>query len=86
MSRLWVSCEEASLLLLKKEENKISQYEKIQLWLHLSVCELCREFQQQNRFINKNLELYFNNHEDNIELSQEQKEKMKDSLQERNVR
>jgi hypothetical protein len=81
MSRLMLSCEQASLLVIKKEENKMSQIEKVQLWFHSSICGLCKEFDGQNNFINTNLEFHFNNGQDgNLELSKSDKEKMKDAL------
>jgi hypothetical protein len=81
MSRLMLSCEQASLLVIKKEENKMSQIEKVQLWFHSSICGLCKEFDGQNNFINTNLEFHFNNGQDgNLELSKADKEKMKDAL------
>lgn len=83
MSRLLLSCEHASLLVLKKEENKISQVEKVQLWFHSSICGLCKEFDEQNDFINNNLEFHFNNQEGNMELSEDQKFKMKEALLEK---
>jgi len=76
-----LSCEQASLLVIKKEENKMSQIEKVQLWFHSSICGLCKEFDGQNNFINTNLEFHFNNGQDgNLELSKSDKEKMKDAL------
>ncbi len=81
MSRLLLSCEQASLLVIKKEENKMSQIEKVQLWFHSSICGLCKEFDEQNEFINKNLEFHFNNVPDeNIEMSKDEKERMKEAL------
>jgi hypothetical protein len=81
MSRLMLSCEQASLLVIKKEEKKMSQIEKVQLWFHSSICGLCKEFDGQNNFINTNLEFHFNNGQDgNLELSKSDKEKMKDAL------
>ena len=52
ISRLLLSCEQASILVIKKEENKLSQTEKFQLWMHSSICGLCKEFDGQNNFIN----------------------------------
>ena len=80
ISRLLLSCEQASLLVLKKEENKISQLEKVQLWLHKSICGLCKEFDNHNEFINNNLEFHFNNQGGNMHLSEEQKLSMKEDL------
>jgi hypothetical protein len=84
MSRLLLSCEQASLLVIKKEENKMSQIEKVQLWVHSSICGLCKEFDGQNNFINHNLEFHYNNGQDeNIELSESDKMKMKEAILEK---
>lgn len=38
----------------KKEEGKLTVKEKIQLRLHLSICDFCTRFQKQVRFITGN--------------------------------
>ena len=80
MSKLILSCEQASLLMIKKEENKMSQTEKVQLWFHNTICGLCKEFEGQNNFINTNLEFHFNDKKDNINLSEGEKRKMKEAI------
>ena len=83
MSKLMLSCEQASLLMVKKEENKMSQIEKAQLWLHSTICGLCKEFEGQNNFINTNLEFHFNTKNDSIKLSEKDKNKMKEAILEK---
>ena len=56
-----LDCEKASLLVLKKEEGKLSALERFQLWLHYKVCEPCPEFENQNEVINVNIKHHFNN-------------------------
>lgn len=82
LTRLLLSCEQASLLILKREENKLSSIEKIQLWVHSSVCSLCKEFEHHNDFINNNLEFHFNNQEGDVHLSEGEKQKMKQAIME----
>ena len=70
-----ISCKKASFLVSKKEENKLSWLEKIKLHGHLSICSICRRFEQQSGFIGKNaknIHVYFH-----AALSHEAKEKIK---------
>lgn len=81
LSGLSLSCEHATLLLIKREENKINRIEKIQLWIHTSICGLCKEFDGQNDFINHHLEIHFHNKQDKgIGLCNEDKKSMKKAL------
>lgn len=47
---IWLSCERATFLMGKKEEGKLTLKEKIQLKLHLRICDFCSRFQKQVRF------------------------------------
>ena len=70
-----ISCKKASFLISKKEENKLSWFEKIKLQGHLTICSVCRRFEQQIGFIGKNAK---NIHENfHSALSAEAKEKIK---------
>ena len=51
MKLLMISCKKATYLLSKKEENKLSWLEKIQLRSHLTICSLCRKFEEQTGII-----------------------------------
>ena len=73
---LLLSCKEATFLLSKKEENKLSWLEKIKLRSHLSICSLCRRFEQQTGFIILNAK---HTHEIAF-LSNESKDKMQSAL------
>lgn len=46
-----ISCKKATYLLSKKEENKLSWLEKIKLRGHLTICSMCRKFDEQTGFI-----------------------------------
>ena len=60
---------------------KINRIEKIQLWIHTSICGLCKEFDGQNDFINHHLEIHFHNKQDKgIGLCNEDKKSMKKAL------
>ena len=51
MKYLMLNCSEATLLMAKKEEGKLSLKERIQLALHVSMCSLCRKFEKQSLLI-----------------------------------
>ncbi|MBS1772429.1 MAG: hypothetical protein JST82_06200 [Bacteroidetes bacterium] len=55
MKRLMLSCEQASFLIVKKEEKNLSVKERMLLWMHLSMCSLCKMFAIQNKFISDRL-------------------------------
>jgi len=46
-----ISCKKATYLSSKKEEGKLSWVEKIQLRSHMTICSLCRLFEQQSQII-----------------------------------
>lgn len=46
-----ISCKKATYLSSKKEEGKLSWIEKIQLRSHMTICSLCRLFEQQSQII-----------------------------------
>lgn len=47
------NCKEATLLVLQKEERKLTFKEKFALKLHLMYCDACKQFIQQSSLINK---------------------------------
>lgn len=76
MNFLNISCKKATYLVSKKEENKLSWLERIQLRGHLVMCSLCRKFEIQSKWFGVHA------HHAHIEatLSPESKEKMQDVL------
>ena len=48
-----LNCKEATLLMAKKEEGKLSFMGKLQLSMHTSMCSFCKKFEQQTRQIAK---------------------------------
>lgn len=67
---IWLSCEQATFLMSKKEEGKLAFKEKIQLRLHLRICDFCTRFQQQVRFFTRHAA---HAHEHNGALLREEK-------------
>ncbi|MGC3947826.1 MAG: hypothetical protein QM762_25520 [Chryseolinea sp.] len=68
-----ISCKEAVELILKKEERKISLFQRISLWRHLAICSLCRIFSKQNNHINESMRKRQGNQ---VTLSEEDKNKI----------
>lgn len=51
--QFFLTCDEATMAILKKEDGSLSLKGRIQLWGHNVVCELCRRFEVQNQFIDQ---------------------------------
>lgn len=50
-----ITCKQAVDYVSKKEEGKLSSWQRMQLWRHVAVCSLCRLFALQNKIIIKSL-------------------------------
>ena len=44
-----ISCKQATDYISRKEEGKITLWQRYQLWRHLATCYLCRIFDKQNK-------------------------------------
>ncbi len=62
----------------KKEEGKLTPVEKIQLKLHLSICDFCTRFEKQTKFFSKN-SIHLHDHK-HAKLSDQKKEEIKSLL------
>lgn len=51
MKYFMATCEEATFLMAKKEEGKLSLTEKMKLSMHTSMCSFCRKFEKQTMWI-----------------------------------
>lgn len=77
MGFLHITCKKATYLISKEEEGKLSWLERWQLRGHLTICSICRKFEQQSGFIGHMARLYTHSHET---LSPESKERMQHAL------
>jgi len=77
MSLLNISCKKATYLVSKKEQGRINLFDRITLRMHLSICSLCRRFEQQTGFIIKHTK---HTHTEE-KLSEEVKERIKEALE-----
>ena len=48
---LIISCKKATLLVEKKEQDKISFKESVQLKIHLWICKACKIYEKQSKVI-----------------------------------
>jgi hypothetical protein len=53
MKYLMIGCREATYLMAKKEEGKLSFAGTIKLSFHTSMCSFCRRFERQSSLIGK---------------------------------
>lgn len=75
-----ISCKDATYLVSKKEEKKLSFLEMIQLKIHLLICIFCRLFEQQTKLIGKNAGHAHEHH--HAHLSDASKQKILQALKE----
>ncbi|CAN5414117.1 hypothetical protein BH23BAC1_BH23BAC1_42620 [soil metagenome] len=75
-----LSCRKATELIEKKLNNNLSKIEKIQLFLHTSMCDACTLYEKQSKFIDEALKKHLNGSAQEINgektLSNEIKEKI----------
>ncbi len=48
-----ISCEEATKIVIKKQIEPLSFWDRMRLWMHLSMCKFCSLFEKQNRMIDE---------------------------------
>ena len=70
-----ITCKKAVDLISKKEEGRLSTLQRFQLWKHLTVCNLCKRFSQQNKMFRKVSEF-----SDDRKLTEEDKKSIIDSV------
>ena len=78
MPFIMITCKKATFLVSKKEENKLSFGERIQLKMHLAICKLCRLFEKQSWLFSKHAQ-HMHEHSDQ-RLSIKKKEEIKTAL------
>lgn len=76
-NRIKISCKEASFIISKKQETKISFTENLKLRLHILYCKTCTLFLKQTNFILLQLKKKNNR---TYKLSSETKDKMQRQL------
>ena len=62
MNKLMLSCVKASELIEKKINAKLTAKEKIQLSLHISMCDACRAWEKQSIELDQTLSNHISDH------------------------
>ncbi|MCD4731312.1 MAG: hypothetical protein K8R74_11970 [Bacteroidales bacterium] len=48
---IMLSCEDATHLVVKKAYEKLSLWDRMRIFMHLSMCKYCSLFEKQNKFL-----------------------------------
>lgn len=56
MNTLMLSCRKATLLMEQRTMAPLNAMDRMQLWMHLRVCDGCRAFEKQNTTIDRMME------------------------------
>ena len=59
LKKIIYDCRHATYLIEKRQDTPLSLKERVQLFIHLRGCSICRLFQQQSRIINRVLQQVF---------------------------
>ncbi|MBL0126423.1 MAG: hypothetical protein IPP83_02965 [Flavobacteriales bacterium] len=57
MNTLMLSCRKATELMERRTMEALGTLDRMQLWMHLRVCDGCRAFQKQNARIDEMMEV-----------------------------
>ncbi len=74
-----LSCKKAAELIDKKSVVKLSRGEKMQLKLHLSICEGCEIYQKQSKIIGNLIARHFGESQES-EVTQKKNEELKERI------
>jgi len=81
--KMMINCEESTFLTSKKQQDKLSTSERLQLFFHLMMCKYCRRFANQINLITKaifRMRQKMEQQSTHIYLTDEQKERIKKAL------
>jgi hypothetical protein len=71
-----ITCKKAVDYISKKEEGKLSLWQRVQLWRHLAICGLCRRFAEQNDTIKAMFQMPGHHHH----LTDDEKKKIAEAV------
>jgi predicted anti-sigma-YlaC factor YlaD len=83
MKKLMISCEKASMLISKSQDQDLTFQEKVNLQMHLAGCKFCRRYKKDVDFLTEKLTSYRQITEEQkkqLRLTPEQKERIKEKL------
>lgn len=78
LKSLMITCKDATLFISKREERKLSLFERLKLLIHLAICEFCKLFEKQNKFLTLQIKQM---HTDAV-LSNSEKEQLQRKIEE----
>ena len=82
MSKLFITCDEATTICTKNQYKEASLWEKIQLNIHLFRCKICGLYSKQNGKLTEVCNKHLNKPECEKVLSDEEKKVLKKKLAE----
>ncbi len=53
MNKIMLSCKDATHLVVKKNHETLNMWDKMKLFMHLSMCRFCSLFEKQNKIIDE---------------------------------
>ncbi|HEY6899250.1 MAG TPA: hypothetical protein VI233_01345 [Puia sp.] len=84
IKKIQYDCKHATYLIEKRQETSLTIKERIQLFIHLLGCSVCRIFQQQSRTITRSLQsLFRHSAEQSHILDDNTKREMQEKINER---
>ncbi len=85
--KIMISCHDATFLISKKQEGKLSVSEQMKLSLHLMYCKNCNRLAKQTKQITESIKKMNRKMKDNsvpIKLTEEQKNRIRKAINNRN--
>jgi hypothetical protein len=77
------NCRKATFLIEKRQSEKLTLMEKMELEFHLKGCEICTIFMKQSSLINKLVKKVFHSGATNLTLDTEFKDQLQKQIKER---
>jgi len=79
-NKLFINCDEATLLCTKNQYNEASFFEKIQLSMHMMRCKICGLYSKQNTKLSELCDSHLHKSECEAKLPEADKEAIKRKL------
>ncbi|MEX2591996.1 MAG: hypothetical protein WD426_04425 [Anditalea sp.] len=86
MDKISLSCKKATSLIEKKNLFPLTGKEKMQLWMHNSMCGACRAYQKQSKTLDKMVSLWYSTRskdKNNDQLSDQVKEALLNKIEDK---
>jgi hypothetical protein len=83
MKKMMVSCEKASFLASKSQDEKLSCKENLNMHLHLAGCHICRRYKKDIDLMSRKIREYRSiteNESYQLKLTEEQKKRIREKI------